>query len=213
MTAATSGYDPYGNLFYDPTAALTINTPIMITTSNTTQAWPNNLNIQAGTAVPANWLANPNVLSTAQIYYNQPYYYGLDPNQAGLTQEVLDSLFEKMVTTVKPGEKFIVCLDHDVTTTQQNEMVEALNDRGLEGIVMRSARAGTGFAGNPQAFTQEEGRVDILARIGELWALAPELKLTSLLEWWQGQEMDDADFAAAVETHFMKVTNGVRGKP
>ena len=205
MTAATSSYDPYGNIFYDPTYPLTINAPVMITTANTNINWPN-LNITAGTAVPANWIG------TQQVYYNHPYL-NLDPNQATMTPEVLESLFEKMITVVKPGEKFVLCFDGNVTAQQCSEVQEVLKDRELEGIVISSARAGVGFRGNPQGFTQEEERVDILARIGELWALCPELKLTSLLEWWHGEEMDDKDFAAAVEVYHQKVTNGVRGKP
>jgi hypothetical protein len=148
---------------------------------------------------------------TAVINYNNALT--LNPNAATITPELLDSLFDKMVTVVKPGEKVVLCFDTDITSEQCREVVEIAELRGIDGIVIRGARAGTGFKGNGQSFTEEEKRVDILARIGELWAHAPELKLTDLLEWWGGEEMEDTDFAAAVETYFMKVTNGYRGKP
>lgn len=179
--------------------------------------------------VPLNIVTGSNTISwssTAPLYLNIPPYMSTanpgtysyypstyEPNSVTLTHEAVECLFEKMVTRVKPGERVIVCVDQDLTPEQCREVSEGLTGRGFDGIVLRGARAGTGFAGNPQNLTREETRVDTLARILELWQQCPELKLTSLLEWYHGEEMEDADFAAAAETYFQKVTDGVHKRP
>jgi hypothetical protein len=155
----------------------------------------------------------PPYMSTSTTFYPPYYPAGLDPNAVTLTPELVDTLFEKMVTVVKPGERVMICVDQDLTAEQCREVSDGLTDRGFDGIVLRGARAGVGFKGNPQNLTREETRVDTLARILELWQQRPELKLTSLLEWYHGEEMNDEDFAAAVEVHFQKVTNGIHKRP
>jgi hypothetical protein len=192
-------YDPYGNWLG---GTVPINLPVIVTGTNT-NIGTNPIYIN----VPSGW--STNMLPGAYGYYPSTY----EPSQATLTPQILDSLFEKMVTTVRRNEKVIVCVDSDVTSEQMREAAESLTARGFDGIVMRGARAGTGFRGNPQNLTREETRVDILARILELWQQRPELKLTSLLEWYHGEEMNDEDFAAAVEVHFQKVTNGIHQRP
>ena len=184
---------------------LTTSLPITLTTSNTNISWPSTAPIYIN--VPPGWTTN-----TFPGTYSY-YPVTADPNSSWLTPEVLESLFQKMVTTVKPGEKAIVCVDLDLTAEQCLEVKEGMNNTGIDGIVMRGARAGTGFAGNTQNMTREETRVDILARLLELWQQRPELKLTSLLEWYHGEEMEDAEFAAAAEVYFEKVTNGILQRP
>lgn len=136
------------------------------------------------------------------------------PNAATLTPGAIEALAEKMVTLQKPGEKMVICVDHDATTTQVRELHDMLIERGIKNpIIIRGARAGTGFLGNILLATEEDKRVDVLARIGEVWAQRPDLKLTDLLQWYAGEEMENEDFATAVEVHYMKITNGVFGAP
>jgi hypothetical protein len=210
MSAHNAMNDIYGNLYgYGlDTISDTVYTNL-----------PLNLNITgittASTTTNPIWMGGSAGTGTGPyvVVPGNTWQYNFEPNNLTLTPEVIDCLFEKMVTTVDKNQKVIVCVDLDLTSEQCHEIKEGLNDAGFDGIVMRGARAGTGFGGNPQNLTKEEKRVDILARIGELWELAPELKLTDLLEWWGGEEMQDEDFASAVETYFLKVTNGLRGKP
>lgn len=203
-------YDPYGNPYgnwINLTTPLTLTTssPIVYTTTGTnTISWPSTAPL---------YINVPGWMSTSNTFPGTYAYYPPDPNSATLTPPVLDSLFEKMVTVVKPGERVMICVDQDLTAEQCREVSEGLTDRGFDGIVLRGARAGTGFAGEQQNMTREETRVDTLARILEVWQQRPELKLTSLLEWYRGEEMSDEDFAAAVEVHFEKVTNGVHKRP
>jgi hypothetical protein len=121
---------------------------------------------------------------------------------------VLDSIIEKLATTVKPGEKIVVCVDMDVSWEQCHEIEEGLIQFRVPAVIIKGARAGTGFLDGFQPKTTEERRVDVLARIGEVWAQRPDLKLTELLSWYNGGEMDDEDFASACEVNFLKVTNG-----
>ena len=203
-------YDSYGNPYgnwigtepINLTTPLTLSAPLnIVTTSGTTNiSWPNTAPM---------YINIPPYMSTSTTFYPPYYPAGLDPNAVTLTPELVDTLFEKMVTVVKPGERVIICVDQDLTSEQCREVSDGLTDRGFDGIVLRGARAGVGFKGNPQNLTREETRVDTLARILELWQQCPELKLTSLLEWYHGEEMNDEDFAAAVEVHFQKVTNGI----
>lgn len=190
---SSSDYGNWWNITSSDTAYTSL--PITLTSSTPISA--------IGTA-PI-YINVPSGLSTAMTY---PYVYA-EPNQETLNAQIVDTLFEKMVTTIKPGERIVVCMDKDVTSTQMREVAEGLAAHGLDGIVISGARAGTGFEGHAQKLTQEEQRVDILARIGELWDRCPHLKLTTLLEWWGGEEMEDADFAKAVEIYFQKVTNGI----
>jgi hypothetical protein len=142
-----------------------------------------------------------------------PYARYASPDAATLSGEAIKALVEKMVATVKFGEKLVICVDSDVSTSQVTDLQEQLHEHGLRGVIIRGARAGTGFKGNVLLATSEEQRVDILARIGEMWAQQPNMKLTDLLQWYAGQEMEDDDFATAVEVHFQKITNGVFGTP
>ena len=202
-------YDSYGNPYgnwigtepINLTTPLTLSAPLNIVTTSGTTSWPNTAPMYIN--IPPGW-------STATTYGTAfTYLYYPDPNAVTLTPELVDTLFEKMVTVVKPGERVMICVDQDLTSEQCREVSDGLTDRGFDGIVLRGARAGVGFKGNPQNLTREETRVDTLARILELWQQRPELKLTSLLEWYHGEEMNDEDFAAAVEVHFQKVTNGI----
>ena len=151
------------------------------------------------------------------VYANGSYPYPVNMSPELLKQPgVLDAIIEHLVTIVKPGEKVIVCVDTDLPSAQCNEIQEGLRYRGLPGIIIRGARAGTGFPSDPRLFDDpaaEDRHVDFLARMGEIWGLRPDLKFTDLLSWYTGNDMADADFAAAFETHFLKVTNGVHGKP
>lgn len=201
-------YDSYGNPYgnWIGTTPIELATTLTTTTGNNTNiSWPSTAPLYIN--LPPSW-------STATTMGTYPYYpVTLDPNGATLTPTMLESLFEKMVTVVKPGEKAIVCVDLDLSSAQCREVKEGMTAVGIDGIVMRGARAGTGFGGNPQNLTREETRVDTLARLLELWQQRPELKLTSLLEWYHGEEMEDAEFAAAAETYFQKVTNGIHQRP
>jgi hypothetical protein len=150
-------------------------------------------------------------------YANGSYTYPVNVSPELLSQPgVLDAIIEHLVTIVKPGEKVIVCVDTDLPSAQCNEIQEGLRYRGLPAIIIRGARAGTGFPSDPRLFDDpaaEDRHVDFLARMGEIWGLRPDLKFTDLLSWYTGNDMADADFVAAFETHFLKVSNGIHGRP
>lgn len=195
-TSNTISYDP--NVIYGGGGGgsynnnLTINVPPGWSTAITNNIWLNS-NTAIGTGSYINW---PTIVT---------------PNAETLKAEMVECLFQKMVTTVKPGEKVVVCVDSDVTAQQAREFAESLDDNGVTGIVIRGARAGTGVKSDA-VIRPEDTRVDILARLGELWEQRPDMKLTELLSWYQGQRMEDKDFAAACEVHFDKVTDGVHSK-
>jgi hypothetical protein len=153
--------------------------------------------------------------STANIFTNNPnIYYNPPMGTEWLTMPgMIDTVIEQLTTRVKDDEKIVVCVDDDMSWDQVHEIQRGLKDNKLTGIVIRGARAGTGYKGGYVAPTPEEARVDVLARIGEIWALNPSLRITDLLQWYDGQEMTDEEFATSVEVHFMKLSNGVYGKP
>lgn len=215
--ASTEGYDSFGNKIYLggsgggggeyaseytstswPTIDLSTQGPLNIVMTGT------NTNISP-------WTVGTNIVGgqylNAPLTTNYPIYVSLDPNRATLEFEnIIDDLFEKMVTRVKPGERIVVCVDNDVTDTQMRTIIDEV-ERKFGGVVIRGARAGTGLRGD-MVIKEEDERVDILARIGEIWEQRPDLKLTDLLSWYAGESMEDGDFASAVEVHFAKVANG-----
>jgi hypothetical protein len=130
-----------------------------------------------------------------------------------VTPEIIDTMIEQLVTRVKPGEKIVVCVDDDMTWEQVHEVQRGLKENKLSGIVIRGARAGTGFNAGYVPPTDEDRRVDILARIGDLWEKCPSLRLTDLLNWYNGDSMTDEEFATSIEIHFTKVTNAIHRKP
>jgi hypothetical protein len=199
--------DSYGNVYNPPVQPSTANVVYTTTGSNT-------LNIGGGggmygiytglgTAVPPMYS-----ISTSGTYYTPPNI-GDWMTMPG----VIDSIIEQLTTRVKDGEKVVVCVDDDMTWEQVHEIQTGMTRNKMSGIVIRGARAGTGYGGGYKPPTPEEARVDVLARIGEIWALDPKLRLTDLLQWYDGQDMTDEEFATSVEVHFQKVTNGVHGTP
>lgn len=117
---------------------------------------------------------------------------------------ILDQLISKMITLYKPEDPLIICLDNDFTPQQINELAKYLEIKGIRGVIISGARAGTG---RPIYHPIKEGRerIDILARIAEVWERRPDMHLTDLLEWWDGSHMEDDDFAAAVDVYFNKI--------
>jgi hypothetical protein len=114
--------------------------------------------------------------------------------------EVLDKLISRMVTLYKPEDPLIICVEKDFTPQQVREFVDVLNDRNIKAVVIPGAHAGTG---RPifRPIKEERERIDILARIGEVWEQHPHLSLTELLKWWDGTQMNDDEFAAAVDVY------------
>lgn len=164
------------------------------------------------------WVTLGNAYYYPGNYANGSYTYPVNMSSPELLKQpgVLDAIVERLATIVKPGEKVIVCVDTEMTSAQCYEIQEVLKCKGLPAIIIRGARAGTGFPSNPRLFddpTAEERHVDLLARMGEIWGLRPDLKFTDLLSWYTGNDMADADFVAAFETHFLKVSNGIHGRP
>jgi hypothetical protein len=139
-------------------------------------------------------------------------YYDFTPNSEQIKNIGVDALVERMVTKIKKDDIVVICVDNDATTEQLREIANKLSEQGIKGTVIRGARAGTGFPYKGK-MTDEDKRVDILARIGELWASRPDLALTDMLKWYTGEDMTDDAFAVAVEVHFKKVANGVSSHP
>lgn len=143
---------------------------------------------------------NGGILSTANtIHWNVAPTFDILNNP-----EIADALITKMVTLYKPEDPLIICVDDGWTTQQLREMSEVLKERGIQATIISGARAGTG----PVIYRpvkEKHQRIDILARLAEVWERKPELNLAELLAWWDGQNMNDDDFAAATEVHFNKI--------
>jgi hypothetical protein len=170
-----------------------------------------------GTAVPAIYTGLTNTLNiTGTLNTNITYGTGgtttwtLAPwALSSPTPEIIECMIQNLTTTVKPGEKVVVCVDDDMTWEQVHEIQQGLQDNHVPGIVIRGARAGTGFNDGYLPPTAEEARIDILARLGELWGKIPQLRLTDLLAWYNGDSMSDEEFITSAEIYFTKVTNGI----
>lgn len=153
------------------------------------------------------------VTNTATTYY--PNWVGTgyttgpvftyEPDQATLDRLTIENVVDRMITQIDKKQPLVVCVDSDVTNQQMREIADTLTANGVHATVIRGARAGYGFPATN--LPMEDKRVDVLARIGEMWERAPHTKLTDLLSWWDGSEMTDEAFAAAVEVHFLKVMN------
>jgi hypothetical protein len=120
---------------------------------------------------------------------------------------VMDALIARMITQVDPDRDLVVCLDSDCTPEVIGEITMRLQERGIRATVIAGARAGYGCSMST-VVRPEDKRIDILARIGELWEQRPDLPLTELFSFFCGQDMTDEQFAAAVEVHFKKLTEG-----
>lgn len=130
------------------------------------------------------------------IYWNPP----LTADKATLSRAEISDLVDIMTTRVQPGEKVIICLEHDVSADQVQTLSKVLGDLQIEGVIIRAAKAAVPPL--PMPFSAREQRVDYLARILDLWEQRPGLLLTELLSFYQGQQMGDNEFVTAVETWF-----------
>jgi hypothetical protein len=203
--------DPYGNVYSPSTANVVYtttgsNTLNIVGGGNYPFTISSNMGNMIGTAVPPMYS-----LSTSSTYN---YNYHLPGMTEWLTMPgMIDTIIETLTTRVKTDEKLVVCVDDDMSWDQVHEIQRGLKENKLSGVVIRGARAGTGYSGGYIPPTAEEARIDVLARIGEIWALDPSLRLTDLLQWYDGQDMTNEEFATSVEIHFQKVTNGIHGRP
>lgn len=175
------------------------------------------------TSTPAYWPVSNQAIYQGTYPIYQGIYPGYNtttttpvflpqPDALTLSAEVIEALFGKMITVVGEDEKVIVCVDPDVPDADQSRIAARLTELDFKGIVITGARAGKGLP-LERLPSPEEERVDILARIGEIWSHRPDLRLTDLLSWYTGGPMEDRDFAAAVEVHFEKVTDGAYTRP
>lgn len=148
--------------------------------------------------------ANTFPLGTAGTAYTYPYPV-ITPNEVLLNDSaVMDSFIDRVVTETDTSKTLVICVDMDCSPEVQNEIAGRLADRGIQAMVIVGARAGYGypsFNANP-----EDRRVDMLARIGELWEQRPDLKLTELFQWYAGADMEDEDFVKCTEVHFKKMS-------
>jgi hypothetical protein len=172
------------------------------------------MNITPDTTITANVpypISHP--INPYPVSWSYPYggYIGstvnwttIRPSEEILSDPLLmEALIDKMLTVQKPGEKLIVCLDSGFTAQQVQEISDILDAHGLDAIVIPGARAGYSYGGKIPV-RDDQQRIDILARLGELWERHPEMPLTDLLEWYNGQSMSDEDFIACTEVHFKK---------
>jgi hypothetical protein len=131
--------------------------------------------------------------------------------------EVMKQIIERLAVVVGPQDKVVMMMDDSLSWEQCHEVQQILNEYKIKGIVVRGGVAGQGFPSCPEftrTATPAEKRVDVLARIGELWEQRPDLTLSELLAWHQDANvvMSDDDFITATETFFDKVTDGVHRK-
>jgi len=203
--ANTSGFfDAQGNWWkIDPaqmgtgptyTLNATATAPYSIVTSNNTVTGVSSAVMSGGGCGGSSYTAAfPNTAIT--------FDWNIKPTVQILSEPgVLDKLIDRMVTLYKPEDPLIICVEKDFTPQQVREFVEVLNERDVKAVVIPGAHAGTG---RPifRPVKPERERIDILARIGEVWEQHPTLTLTELLQWWDGRVMEDDDFAAAVDVY------------
>ena len=184
--------DSYGNVYFDPKIVSSI------TASSTAPV----------ITVPSGASLTINSGGSYSIYNGVSYPWVPDLTQPGM----IDTVIQKLTTTVKKDEKVVVCVDDDMSWEQVREIQRGLHENKISGVVIRGARAGVGFKGGYIPPTSEEARLDILARIGEIWSQRPELRLTDLLKWYEGQDMSNDEFATSIEVHYTKVVNGIQRK-
>jgi len=145
-----------------------------------------------------------NVLSNyamgGSIYFNAPPA----ADSITLSRAQVSDLVDEMTTRIRPGERVVICVEHDVSSSQVEQLKLMLDDLHVEGVIVRGARASAVSATLP--FSGQEQRVDYLARILDLWEQKPGMLLTKLLSFYGGQKMGDNEFVTAVETHFRMVT-------
>lgn len=160
-------------------------------------------------------------MSTAATHYNpQANTYSFYPNVVPPNKETfekadLEQLAAAYTTVIRPHDKIIVCVDNDVTNDQIAHLAKMLDRNAITGLVLRSARAGTGYPPSIAFPDPKDKRLDIMARILDCWEQRPDLSLSDLLGWFQqydGGKLDDDRFAAATEVHFKKVFGGIHGE-
>lgn len=163
-------------------------------------SYGNTTNVTATPSPPVQFTLGGAVFYPGAGAYTHPAPVVLTPDmlkQPGVMQAIID----RIVTIVKPREKVIVCFDNDVDWVVSSDLRDMLRDCGIDSVVLHQVKVGVG---SPTTPVPEDKRVDILARIGEVWARNPTLKLTDLLCWYTGAQMEDDDFAAAVEVYYEK---------
>jgi hypothetical protein len=144
-----------------------------------------------GTAATSNWPLIP--------------WNPVNPNELLLNDStVMDALIGRIVTKVDANKTLIVCVDGDCSPEVLNELTARLTEQNIPAVVIRGARAGYGYPANPK-IRDEDKRVDMLARIGELWEQRPDMGLTELFQWYAGARMEDEDFIKCTEVHFQKL--------
>ena len=161
-------------------------------------------------------------MSTAVTSYNPVLPYSLyappaAPNRDTFEKADLEQLAQAYTTVIRPNDKVIICVDNDVTTEQIAALAKMLDHNSITGLVVRGARAGTGFPASIVFPDPRDKRLDTMARILDCWERRPDLSLAQLLSWYQdagevARHMDDERFAAATEVHFKKVFGGVHGE-
>lgn len=200
LTMTTS--DPYGNLY-----SITVgNTPTTNTITNIGGGTVGNVIYGGGGGyTTGGWLPIAGTATTIQGTYPLFNYPIVTPGEQLLNDtNVMDGLINRIVTQVDPDRELIVCIDQDCSPEVQKEIAQRLGERGIKGMVIPGARAGYGYPSfNAKP---EDKRVDMLARIGELWEQRPDLKLTELFQWYAGADMEDEDFVKCTEVHFKKMS-------
>ena len=157
-------------------------------------------------------------MGTATTYYN-PAPYSLyaptiPPSRDTFEKADLEQLAAAYTTVIRPNDKVIICVDNDVTTEQIAALAKMLDHNSITGLVVRGARAGTGFPASIAFPDPRDKRLDTMARILDCWEQRPDLRLVQLLSWFTPElgTVDDDAFAAATEVHFKKVFRGVHGE-
>lgn len=153
--------------------------------------------------------------TAVSMTYNWPLYYPPPPPNAATFTDMDMSRFAAAYSTVVPkGGKVVICVDMDATQEQIDHLADCLRQNDIDALVIRGARAGTGYAESRPLADPAEKRLEILARIADCWQQRPDLSLSELLAWMPAspEKMTDEDFAAATEVHFRKVYGAVHGE-
>ena len=153
-----------------------------------------------------NYVSVSNTSGTSTI---SPYVTGGNlsvawPTTITLSPDVLKQLMEQIVTEYKEGGPLVICLDSEYTMTQIRELSAVLVDAGIKGVIITGGKAGTGKAIH-RDLKEKYQFIDTLARIAMVWEQNPDLNLTDLLKWWHGEDMEDDDFAAAIDVYYNKI--------
>jgi len=138
-------------------------------------------------------------------------------NRKTLTSDEINKIIERIVVTVKPGERVIVTADPGTSQENIDSLGGTLRAFGLDAIVMTNVNAET-FESEP--VVSEWDRLDMLARLGVIWQERPNLRFGQLLGLALGMDdqsmmyqIPDEDLTVRIEKAYVDKPKKKKKKP